>query len=362
MFGAIVVACVVAVAIVCGTAVTRRDRDALAHLFLHKVEQIEQNGIDKLLTINYGKAVRSGAVAEEKRLSSFPLLLPHRIEQMATAAEKLFGDAWDAAIFACLPRIGSALNWLGSSGHKETIRLLAVDVFSLAFFRAAYQKKEDQAILDAMNWHDYDLICFDFDGVLVDSESLHFAAYKQMCAKRGFSLKWDDAQYAKYALYSADGLRQAILNEFPKLKEFPWETLYTEKKAALQTLIETHVALMPGASEFLESLKGLPTCVVTNSLRSQVETIKKRHPILQTIPRWITREDYSNPKPDPECYKLAIQGAKKAIGFEDSPRGLSALLGSGAEAILITDVLPQEEVAKLPGSFRHVESFHTLLP
>ncbi|MCH9703616.1 MAG: HAD hydrolase-like protein, partial [Chlamydiae bacterium] len=69
-----------------------------------------------------------------------------------------------------------------------------------------------------MNWHDYDLICFDFDGVLVDSEQLHFDAYKQMCAKRGISLKWDEVQYAKFALYSADGLKKALLKEYEQLQ------------------------------------------------------------------------------------------------------------------------------------------------
>ena len=213
-----------------------------------------------------------------------------------------------------------------------------------------------------MNWHGYDLICFDFDGVLVDSEALHFNAYKQMCAKRGISLKWDEKEYAKFALYSSDGLKKALLKEFPTLAAVGWDTLYAEKKAEYQSLLEKNVALMPGVEAFLQTLKGLPTCVVTNSSRLQVERIKQMHPILQTIPRWITREDYQNPKPSPECYQLASKGTKNVIGFEDSPRGLNALLESGAEGILVTSVLSQEEIAKLNGKFRHIETFHSLLP
>ena len=214
-----------------------------------------------------------------------------------------------------------------------------------------------------MNWQDYDLICFDFDGVLVDSESLHFEAYKQMCAKRGISLKWDEEQYAQFALYSADGLRKALLKEYPQLREVSWEELYAEKKAAYQAILEQRVELMPGVEKLLEGLKGLPTCVVTNSARAQIEKIREMHPILNTIPRWITREDYSNPKPDPECYKFAAKDSKRVIGFEDSPRGLRALLGSGAEGILVTSVLAKAEIEKMQqeADFRHVDSFHTLL-
>ncbi|MCH9611423.1 MAG: hypothetical protein S4CHLAM81_11650 [Chlamydiales bacterium] len=196
----------------------------------------------------------------------------------------------------------------------------------------------------------------------MDSEQLHFDAYKQMCAKRGISLKWDEVQYAKFALYSADGLKKALLKEYEQLQDVPWERLYAEKKACYQELLAKRVDLMPGVTPFLEMLQGFPTCVVTNSARVQIEAIKDMHPILQTIPRWITREDYGKPKPDPECYEFASKGAKRVIGFEDSPRGLSALLGAGAEGILVTSVLPTEEIERLPGTFGHVKSFHSLLP
>jgi len=214
-----------------------------------------------------------------------------------------------------------------------------------------------------MDWQNYDLICFDFDGVLVDSESLHFEAYKQMCAKRAISLKWDEEEYAQFALYSADGLKKALLEEYPQLRQVPWEQLYAEKKAVYQTLLEEKIELMPGVQELLEKLQGLPTCVVTNSARSQIEKISEMHPILRTIPRWITREDYTKPKPDPECYRLAAKNAKRVIGFEDSPRGLTALVGSGADAVLVTSVLSQSEIERLrqQAHFRHIDSFHTLL-
>jgi len=215
--------------------------------------------------------------------------------------------------------------------------------------------------MEQMHWHDYDLICFDFDGVLVDSEALHFAAYKEMCAKRGISIKWGEREYARYALYSADGLRRALLEEFPQLRAVSWELLYSEKKAIYQELLQKEVALMPGVAQLLGELQGLPTCVVTNSFRVQVEQICAQHPILRTIPKWITREDYAQPKPHHESYQMALRGVKRALGFEDSPRGISALIGAGAEAILVTSMLAPEEIAQLPGSFRHIPSFHTIL-
>lgn len=217
-----------------------------------------------------------------------------------------------------------------------------------------------------MNLHDYELFLFDFDGVLVDTESLHFQAYKQMCAKRGISLKWDEKEYAKFALYSAYGLRKALIQEYPQLREISWETLYQEKKEEYRQLISEHVNLMPGVEQFLEKLQGRPTCVVTNSAKEQIEKIREMHPILQTIPTWITREDYEQPKPHPECYCQAIakhEPVGKVIGFEDSPRGLKALLGTRAKGVLISSFLTDKEIALLKKEmppFEHLSSFHML--
>ncbi|MCP5469103.1 MAG: HAD family phosphatase [Chlamydiales bacterium] len=218
-----------------------------------------------------------------------------------------------------------------------------------------------------MDLQEYQLVLFDFDGVLVDTEALHFEAYKQMCAKRGISLKWDEHEYAQFALYSAYGLRKALVAEYPQLREVKWETLYQEKKEAYHELISKHVELMPGVQPLLEELAGRQMCVVTHSPRAQIERIREMHPILQTIPRWITREDYEEPKPSSECYLKAIElhePVEKIVGFEDSPRGLTALLGTRAKGILVTSVLPQEEIARLRKEmppFEHIQSFDSVL-
>ncbi|MGD0665742.1 MAG: HAD hydrolase-like protein, partial [Rhabdochlamydiaceae bacterium] len=43
-----------------------------------------------------------------------------------------------------------------------------------------------------MDWTDkFDLFLFDFDGLLVDTEELHFKAYQMLCQGRGYKLPWD---------------------------------------------------------------------------------------------------------------------------------------------------------------------------
>ncbi len=196
-----------------------------------------------------------------------------------------------------------------------------------------------------MKWiHNYQLFLFDFDGLLVNTEDIHHQAYVRMCANRGFDLKWDFTRYSAAAHHEATGLRDSIYAEFPQLQlqEPLWKVLYEEKKNAFLDLIkEGQAQLMPGVVEILTSLEqaDIPRCVVTHSLLPLIQLIREQNPILNTIPHWITREHYSLPKPNPECYQLAITRLAKAddriIGFEDSPRGLAALQGTNAQAVLI---------------------------
>lgn len=196
-----------------------------------------------------------------------------------------------------------------------------------------------------MNWiKKFQLFLFDFDGLLVNTEELHYQAYIHMCAARGFQLNWSFYRYSEAAHHSATALKEQIYAEFPDLykKEPNWSVLYEEKKRAFLKLLDSGAAqLMPGVSELIQILnhQKIKCCVVTHSPIPLIDSIRKQNPVLDLIPHWITREDYSQPKPNPECYQIAISRLGKEsdqiVGFEDSPRGLSALMGTRATPVLI---------------------------
>jgi HAD superfamily hydrolase (TIGR01509 family) len=219
-----------------------------------------------------------------------------------------------------------------------------------------------------MQWiHSYQFFLFDLDGLLVNTEEIHYQAYKEMCARRNVHLTWDFLRYAKAAHYQATGLRDQLYAEFPALKsnEPDWDVLYKEKtQAYFQFLNKGAAQLMPGVAPVLEALHAyqIPSCVVTHSALALVERLRQQNPILNTIPYWLTREDYFNPKPHSECYQLAIsrytKHPDKIIGFEDTPRGLQALLGTNAKPILVS---PSAHLySHLHLSVKHYPSFEMI--
>lgn len=204
----------------------------------------------------------------------------------------------------------------------------------------------------------FDLFLLDFDGLLVDTERLHFAAYVAMCQKHGFNLEWDFDRYCLIA-HRDVGISEAIYKEFPELyvKEPDWNVLYAEKKQAyLDLLKQGKLTLLPGVENFLKalSIRKIKRCVVTNSLEEHVKFIRNALPILDTIPVWITREQYARAKPAPDGYMKAIElladASDRIVGFEDTYRGIQALRSTSAKPVLIChDTHPQLTEVSLKG-------------
>jgi HAD superfamily hydrolase (TIGR01509 family) len=202
-----------------------------------------------------------------------------------------------------------------------------------------------------MEWiSHFDLFLFDFDGLLVDTERLHHQSYERLCKSRGLAFPWDFHSYCKVAHSKAQAMKEALFTLYPSLyEEDPsWKHLYEEKHQHYVNLLhESACELMPGAAALLEKLdtNQIRHCVATNSPRAHIELIKKKLPLLQSIPHWITREDYTNAKPAPDAYLTAIQLCgrpnDRMVGFEDTARGIQALQKASILPILVAPSYPE---------------------
>jgi HAD superfamily hydrolase (TIGR01509 family) len=95
------------------------------------------------------------------------------------------------------------------------------------------------------------------------------------------------------------------------------------------------------------------------------DAITKHIPLLQKIPHWITREDYQEAKPSPQGYLKAIEKfahpQDQIIGFEDSPRGLQALLGTKAKPVWVTEVNYPEIPPMIERGVLHIPTFNQFI-
>lgn len=210
---------------------------------------------------------------------------------------------------------------------------------------------------------DYELFLFDFDGLLVNTEQLHYQAYLDMLKNHRVEISWTFNEFAALAHTSSTALKNYLA---PMVLDTPWDELYEEKQANLLTYLQSDkLELMPGADEMLSFVKAfnIPAAVATNSRREQIEIIKHALLKLNVIEHWITREDYEHPKPAPDAYLTAIKKARPdataILGFEDSMRGVASLISANVDPILICSPdHPQMAMAK---DIPHFESLNAVL-
>lgn len=151
---------------------------------------------------------------------------------------------------------------------------------------------------------------------------------------------------------------------FPELLGEEGKRFIRRKQEIYAELLEEKPPpLMPGVEAFLDALErgGRTRCVVTNSLRSHVDIVRRTSPALQKIPLWLTREDYARPKPAADGYQAALLHtecqAVHAVGFEDTIKGVKALAGAGIQAIWICPKHQLQEEACQELKAQHFESF-----
>ncbi len=189
----------------------------------------------------------------------------------------------------------------------------------------------------------FQLVCFDFDGLLVDTEPLHHEAYSLAALHYNVPLELDFASYKELSHNKIPGLLENyVRTRYPHFTT-PWLELRSYAKEIYRSSLEQKGApLMPGAEEVLSFLqeRQIDFCVVTNSVEKEISLILPHHSALQKIPLWITKEKYKNPKPSPDGYLTARAQfphipQEKIVGLEDTLRGIEALKAADITAILV---------------------------
>ena len=170
----------------------------------------------------------------------------------------------------------------------------------------------------------------DLDGTLIDSEKLHYLAYIR-ALKGLYALNWQPEKFSQQKfnyIINGEGMDAYIYN-MCKSQTFLESTKQLKNIYMKNEL--TNLPLMPGADALIDYIHtyNINHAVVTNTSKENVELFIKTQPKLQLLKNWITREDYTNPKPDGECFLLGLkkfhQGEPHVIGIENTISGHQSL-------------------------------------
>lgn len=182
-----------------------------------------------------------------------------------------------------------------------------------------------------------DAVLFDFDGVLADTEPLHFEAWRDTLTPAGVNLTWK--VYVSSCIGLADREMIEMLGRLahpPKSLVELWP-LYPLKKKLFQNLADSRRLVESPVIEAMKSLTGYGLGVVTSSAKSEVAPILERDGILPLLGTAVYGDEVARLKPDPEPYRTAMErlGARRAMVFEDSAAGLASARAAGCDVVQV---------------------------
>lgn len=196
-------------------------------------------------------------------------------------------------------------------------------------------------------------VIFDFDGVIVDTERLHYEALNRVLSGLSLGITWE--QYVEAFIGFDD--RGVFLARFKQAgRTLPVDDLarlVNAKADLFHHMVSRETPTpYPGAVELIRSLSGrIPLALCSGALRSDIEPVFSGLNLHGVFDLLVTADDVPMSKPDPACYRLAVArlaacharplppGACLAI--EDTPAGITAAKGAGLNVLALTNSYDQ---------------------
>ncbi len=172
----------------------------------------------------------------------------------------------------------------------------------------------------------------DMDGLLINSENLSKIVFEKMCQQLGCDFTED--YHSKIRGTKKNIWSKAFVDAFQiQLSSDEIADLHT--KLLLEELDQS-VQLMPGAIKLLDwiDFRSYPKALVTSSGLAYTNRYLSKLKILDRFDEFVTSEDVSNGKPDPEPYKLGAARIERmpmdCFVFEDSVSGVLSGKAAGS--------------------------------
>src|SRR5262249_50711004 len=112
------------------------------------------------------------------------------------------------------------------------------------------------------------------------------------------------------------------------------------KQELTLSLLSESPRLYPGVAALVRAIEGrAKLAVVTTTWRASVEAVLGAAGLRDTFDAIVGKEDVRAQKPDPECYRLAVErlgvAPGETVAIEDSASGMTAAHGAGLTAIAV---------------------------
>jgi len=199
-------------------------------------------------------------------------------------------------------------------------------------------------------------IIFDFDGVIVDTEPLHYESFQRVLEPLDLGFGWSDYVETYMGFDDRDAFVEAFAAGGRKLNSDALQSLIRQKALLFQDVIRGGVKAYPGVVDLIRRLHAekIPLAICSGALRSDIDPIIAQLGIQKCFDVIVTAEDVTKSKPDPESYQLAfdmlcnlhkMSYAKNfTVAIEDTPAGILSAKLAGLQVIAVSNSYSPEKL------------------
>lgn len=202
-------------------------------------------------------------------------------------------------------------------------------------------------------------VIFDFDGVLVDTEPIHYQAFQEVL--RPFHLGYSYERYLEHYIGfdDRDAFREVFHESGCELTGEKLNSLIRLKAEEFKRIVSKSVESFPGANALISELQfcNVPMAIASGALKSEIEMILRFLGIGKAFPVIVAADDVNRSKPDPETYMLALEKIKTqmlkkdldpglCVSIEDTPSGIESAKAAGLVVVGVPHSQAPERLKK----------------
>ena len=178
---------------------------------------------------------------------------------------------------------------------------------------------------------------FDMDGLLVDTEPVHAAAYCIAFSEVGLPLEMEE--YCEYVTLAGGTIRDLYRQKGGLLEG--WDALFARKCQCFRRQVHEEIDLLPGVLDLLTAFerRGTPCVLATGAGRFNAGVVVEHFHLGRFFRAVLAGEDVRRAKPDPEVFFRAAEilglSPAECVSFEDSPKGVRAAVAAGVPCVAV---------------------------
>ena len=198
-------------------------------------------------------------------------------------------------------------------------------------------------------------IFFDFNGVIIDDETIQMKAYQEVL--RGHDIELTEEWYFDALGMDDRTFVRAMFERAKKpLNDAVWQSVLEEKTGRHRKMIEDELPIFPGVITFLKATsRHFSIGLVSMANKTEVGYVFQRAGLTPLFSVIVTAEDASACKPDPMCYSTGLEklNAKRqrerllpllpdeCLAIEDSPPGIQSARAAGMRTLGVTNTVSE---------------------